>query len=280
MASRNVLYLSLFSGACGGDLAMQHLLGFRCAGYVEIESYCQKIIAQRIKDGCLDEAPIFGDIREFINQGYAQSYQGMVDGITAGFPCQPFSVAGKRAGEKDKRNLWPETIECIRIIRPQFAFLENVPGLLAHPYVRRIFGDLAKRGYNARWCMLGADNVGAPHRRKRLWILAHTNDASRNSEQRSKQEMRAEQFGRSSKIGSTCLAYPQCKRLHERYFSQERQATRRSWKQCRWWEVEPRLGRVAHGVAYRVERLKALGNGQVPAVAATAWRVLAAGGEP
>ena len=170
--------LSLFTGAGGGLLATQHLLGFNTIGYVEIEEYPQAILAQRIADGFLNPAPIFGDIKRFISEGYAESYKGMVDVITAGFPCQPFSVAGQRKAEQDERNQWPNLIECIRIIRPQYAYLENVPGLLATDYIRRIYGDLAEAGYNARWCVLGADDCGAPHRRKRWWILATNTKSS------------------------------------------------------------------------------------------------------
>jgi len=122
--------LSLFTGAGGGLLGTHHLLGWETVGYVEIEDYCQRVIKQRIADGLLPEAPIFSDIRAFISEGYAASYTGMVDVITAGFPCQPFSVAGKQAGENDPRNMWPQTIEAISIIRPKYVFLENVPGLL------------------------------------------------------------------------------------------------------------------------------------------------------
>ena len=162
--------LSLFSGGGGGLLGTK-LLGWRHIGYVEYNEYCQKIIAQRIKDGFLDEAPIFGDVRSFISEGFAASYTGMVDVITAGFPCQPFSVAGKRKGEDDERNMWPATIECIRIIRPKHVLLENVAGLLAHEYARQIFGDLAESGYDVRWRCLSASEVGAPHKRDRVWIV-------------------------------------------------------------------------------------------------------------
>jgi len=166
--------LSLFTGAGGGLLATKYLLNWKTIGYVEIDEYCQAVLAQRIKDGYLDPAPIFGDIRKFISEGYAKTYKGMVDVITAGFPCQPFSVAGQQKGELDERNMWPETFQTICQVRPQFAYLENVPSLLSFDYIRRIYGDLAEAGYNARWCMLGADDVGAPHRRKRWWLLAYT----------------------------------------------------------------------------------------------------------
>ncbi len=166
--------LSLFSGA-GGGLLGTHLLGWEPVGYVENDDYCQRVIAARIADGILRDAPIFGDIRAFISEGYADSYSGLVDVVSAGFPCQPFSVAGQRKGDADDRNLWPETIDVIRRVRPRFASLENVPGLLAHPYARRIYGDLAESGYDCQWRRLSAAETGAPHRRDRWWCIAHTN---------------------------------------------------------------------------------------------------------
>lgn len=166
--------LSLFSGAGGGLLATKHLLGWTTIGYVEIEEYCQKVLMQRIKDGYLDPAPIFGDIKEFISEGYAETYQGVVDVITAGFPCQPFSVAGRQRGESDERNLWPETIAAIRLVRPRYVLLENVPGLLATEYIWTIADDLSSSGYDFRWTIMGADDVGAPHRRKRWWCVAQS----------------------------------------------------------------------------------------------------------
>ena len=165
-------YLSLFSGGMGGDLACQHLLGWECLGYVEKDEWCQRLIAQRIKDGYMSEAPIFTDIRAFNRDGYAESYQGMVDCLNAGFPCQPFSCAGKRRGADDDRNMWPETIRCIRTVRPRFCFLENVPGLISSGYFSTVLGDLAESGFNANWRILSAAEVGAPHKRDRLWIVA------------------------------------------------------------------------------------------------------------
>ena len=161
--------LSLFTGiGCG--LISTKKLGFTSVGYVEIDGYCQKVLLQRIKDGLIDNAPIYGDIREFIDQGYANQYKKMVSLITAGFPCQPFSQAGKKKGEKDQRNKWPETFECIRIIRPKNIFLENVPGLLRYRYFGRIIGEIQSIGYCVQWGVISAWEVGAPHLRKRLWI--------------------------------------------------------------------------------------------------------------
>lgn len=166
--------LSLFSGAGGGLLGTM-LLGFRSIGYVEWDDYCQRVLAIRIKDGILPDAPIFGDIKTFIDDGYAASYTGLVDVLTAGFPCQPFSVAGKQKGANDERNMWPSTATVIGIVKPRFVLLENVPGIRS--YLPVVVRDLRRLGYEVqRPLILGADDVGAPHRRKRVWIMAYTRE--------------------------------------------------------------------------------------------------------
>ena len=130
ISQNETLYeLSLFSGSGGGLLGTK-LLGWKPRGYVEFNEHCQRVISQRIKDGHLENAPIFSDIRTFISEGYAESYSGLVDVITAGFPCQPFSQCGKRKGDQDERNMWPATIECIRRIRPRFCLMENVAAFI------------------------------------------------------------------------------------------------------------------------------------------------------
>jgi len=181
--------LSLFSGAGGGVLGSK-ILGWETIGYVEWEDYCQKIIAQRIKDGIFDNAPIFGDIRTFLSEGYARRYRGLAQIVTGGFPCQPFSVAGKREASNDPRNMWEPTMEVIKAVQPPIVFLENVPGLLSATvdngagrsihYFGTILRDLAESGYDVKWCVLGADDVGAPHHRKRLWILGVHTDSEYN----------------------------------------------------------------------------------------------------
>jgi DNA (cytosine-5)-methyltransferase 1 len=267
-----MLELSLFSGA-GGGLLGSHLLGWRPIGYVEIDDYCQRVLAARIQDGYLPEAPIFGDIRAFLREGYAERYRGVAEVITAGFPCQPFSVAGKQQGADDDRNLWPETRDTLHIVRPRYCLLENVPGLLAgsHGYFGTILGELAELGYDARWGVLGADDAGAPHRRKRLWVVAAhperlqlRNESGRCS--RTDGEGTPE-LGDDGAQGD--VADPRC---------DPDEGTRPNGHDAGcvegWWATEPPLGRVAHGVANRVGQLRALGNGQVPAVVRLAWMLL------
>jgi len=243
-------YLSLFSGAMGGDLGYQHILKWRCTGYVEIEDYCQRVIKQRQLDGLADKAPIFTDIKAFIDSGCCELYKGITDVITAGFPCQPFSVAGKQDGERDSKNRWPETIECIRRIRPRYAFLENVPGLIANGYIRRIFGDLADSGYDCKWKVVPATVVGSPHVRKRIWILAYPKRKGLEGYKSQGNGICIKSRTSSAKFGNRSIP---CGTIYEG------------------------LGeylRVGNELGRGVEQIRAIGNGQVPVVAATAWRLL------
>jgi len=229
--------LSLFSGAGGGLLGTK-LLGFTHIGYVEHDKYCQQVIAQRIKDGFLDEAPIFSDVREFTH--IAKEYRGYADLVTAGFPCQPFSVTGKQQGENDEKNMWPSAISIIRAVRPQRVLLENVPGLLNFKYIQRIFGDLAEIGYDSRWCCLSAAELGAEHVRDRLWVLAYPNGSH------------VETRGVPIRVFQK---YPHT-------------------SDTRWGKDKPRVDRAANGMASQMDRLKAIGNGQVPGVVQAAWKIL------
>lgn len=277
--------LSLFTGAGGGVLGSK-LLGWRTIGYVEYEKYCQEIIKQRITDGILDPAPIFGDIRKFISEGYAESYRGMVDVLSAGFPCQPFSVAGKRVGENDPRNMWPQALKCIRLVRPKFAFLENVPGLLSIGYFGTIIGGLAQAGYNAKWCVLGADDIGANHRRKRLWIFAYPQRLEREAwaEWKWLQSKKQETIGQNPRNICEVLANPNKEGLQGseetgNFFKNREEPNDQfvGGRNSSWWSIEPRVGRVASGVSFRVDRLKALGNAQVPLQMAYAFSILSQG---
>lgn len=252
--------LSLFSGA-GGGLLGSHLLGWKVVGYVEWDDYCQRVIRQRIIDGILSNAPIYGDIRAFIDDGYAKRYRGMVDIVTAGFPCQPFAAGGKQRAGEDPRNMWPETIRAIREVRPEFVLLENTPMLLAgvkgnQPYIARVIEELSGLGYVGRWGVLSAASLGFYHRRDRLWVIAHSCEAGRSRILQSKirQFVAPMDIQRRTKKPAVALDAI-C---------------------CTLEEAENRYRQTAvcgsdDGLANRVDRLGAVGNGQVPSVVKTVW---------
>ena len=173
-------HLSLFSGYEGFGLGLRLAgLPIRTVGYLEIDDYCQRVLQVRMADGVLDHAPIIRDITACDFRPMA----GLVDIITAGFPCQPHSVAGARAGVADPRNLWPDTARCVGEVGPDYVLLENVPGILANGYGGIVIGQLAEMGYRVRWGVVSAAKVGAPHLRKRWWCLAYS-DGSRRPEPR------------------------------------------------------------------------------------------------
>jgi len=266
--------LALFAGAGGGLLATTHLLKWHTICYVEWNKYCVEIIRQRIKDGYLHNAPIWDDAQTFDGTPWA----GCVDIITAGFPCQPFSTAGKQKGASDKRNMWPSTIRIIREVQPTWVLLENVPGLLSamdksstfpHSYFGTVLGDLAQSGYNARWRVLSAAEVGAPHRRDRVFVVAYSScdRMQYGSTQANKGTTRENALPR---MGSGRSNIRRSKYQTRNLAHCPSKAT-----SClRWGQIEPPISRVVDGLAHRVDRLKAVGNGQVPAVVATVWQLL------
>jgi DNA (cytosine-5)-methyltransferase 1 len=299
--------LALFAG-CGGGLLGSRLLGWRTVCGVELEPYRREVLLRRQRDGLLDVFPIWDDVRTFDGR----AWRGAVDIVTAGFPCQPFSIAGKKRGGEDERNGWPDTIRIIREVGPRFALLENVPGLLVHEYFGEVLGGLAEAGFDAEWCVLGADDVGAPHRRKRLWILAYSDACGcaglggggkeRTSERGegvaySEREGLEERGGVGGDAGEECQAAERgCAGVADTEHSgRESQrgghctsdASGVRWGRSGngssdWWWRDPAedpaaesfVGRVADGVANRVDRLGAIGDGQVPAVVRAAWRLL------
>lgn len=312
--------LSLFSGAGGGLLGTK-LLGWKHVGYVEWNEYCQRVIAARIADGYLDSAPIFTDVREFVQSGAAEQYRGIADVVSAGFPCQPFSVAGKQAGADDERNMWPATVEVIRRVQPQSVLLENVPGLVSCGYIGTVLADLANLGYVGRWGVLGASDVGAPHRRKRLWIVANAKCSTSNLQSKFYVQRRWQEQAKQAGMGSygkeladssskhgdgvcnyagirmessevpelgngsreTIMAYPyrpQCQGVRQSIRVQPEHSDA-CGASIGWWDKDPaddiesNVGRMAPRVAHGMDRLKAIGNGQVSAVVAEAWRRLA-----
>jgi len=207
------------------------------------------------------------------------SWRGHVDVLSAGFPCQPFSVAGRRLAGEDERDGWPDTARLIREVRPSIAWLENVPGLLAADggrYFGRILGDLAEAGYDAVWRVLGAADVGAPHRRARLWIyawqpVAYTDSQWKPQLQGHKPQSRGRSSNRTGALSDTNGERLERSRQPERAQSQHPLSSL-----SRGWDVEPDVGRVADGVASRRDRIKALGNGQCPQSMVAAFLTLRA----
>lgn len=164
--------LHLFAGSGGGLLA-DLILGHEPIAAVEWDPYCCAVLRERAEDGWFPGLRVIeGDIREFD----ASEYAGRVGLVHAGFPCQPFSVAGKQLGADDPRDMWPATLSVIRVVRPEWIMLENVPGLVAWndgERVADIIGELASLGYVGSHGVLGADDAGAAHIRKRWWCVAH-----------------------------------------------------------------------------------------------------------
>ncbi len=324
--------LSLFSGYGGFSLGLQ-LAGVRSriVCYVEIDDYCQRVIQARIRDGHLDDAPIWDDVKTFDGRPWA----GLVDIVTAGFPCQPHSVAGQRKGAADDRNLWPDTLRVVSEVRPRYVLLENAGIELRNgpspAYAYSVLADLTSIGYDAEWASAPAAAVGAPHLRWRWWCLAYT-DRPRLKERRPRFDLdrRVQVLGGNGQDWSVADAGGRRRGKAERDV-RERQPhasgcgsladakgeRRQGWCnggegvearpcrlfparpgkrsgngpladttcQCldgsggtrergsepansRWWAAEPSVGRVVDGCPNRVDELRALGNGIVPAVVA------------
>ncbi len=162
--------LSLCSGIGGLELGLALAVENACTVcYVEREAYAAEVLATRIKEGFLDDAPIWTNLETFDGK----PWRGAVDCISAGFPCQPVSVAGKRKAQDDERWIWPDITRIVREVGPGYVFLENVPGLLVRG-LGDVFRDLADSGYDAEWGVFSAAEVGAPHLRKRVFILAYS----------------------------------------------------------------------------------------------------------
>ena len=169
--------LDLFSGIGGFALGLERTGGFRTAAFCELDAYCRAVLRRHWPD-----VPCFEDVREVT--GAAIRSLGRIDMVCGGFPCQPHSVAGKRRGIEDDRWLWPEMLRIIRELRPTWVLVENVPGIRTTA-ADIVLADLEAAGYTCWPLVVGAWAVGAPHRRDRVWFLAHPDgDALRDEQQR------------------------------------------------------------------------------------------------
>ena len=326
--------LALFAGAGGGILG-GHLLGWRTVCAVEWEPYPASVLCARQNDGILPPFPIWDDVCTFDGK----PWRGIVDVVSGGFPCQDISSAGGGAGITGSRSgLWKEMARIIREVRPQYAFIENSP-MLTLRGLDTVLCDLASMGFDANWGVVSAADVGAPHLRERIWILAHAMRGSRSTKPWEQQGQRPEivdrggernvahsivtdaksngrfqgdaNSSRSSQgmeprtkqgFGNGCgfvahsnsdsrstgainaeqvcktdMAYTDSAQCQGNECAEREQPAHTDVSGGGWWSSEPNVGRVANGVASRVDRLKAIGNGQVPAVAAAAFQLLSEG---
>ena len=283
--------LALFAGAGGGILGGV-LLGWRTVCAVEIDTYAASVLVARQNDGHLSPFPVWDDVRTFDGR----PWRGIVDVISGGFPCQDISTAGKGAGiDGERSGLWREFARIVGEVRPRFVFVENSPALVGRG-LGRVLGDLAAMGFDAEWGVISASDAillaGDPclcHERKRLWIVAFDAESDGRFSRRSisrrnrKGVPEGSQRGFADGNNKASDADGNGRRQVEREdkgAEKEKRVKRPDLqrgsrgRQDNWWATEPDVGRVADGVAARVDRIRAIGNGQVPIVAALAWRIL------
>lgn len=268
--------LALFAGAGGGILG-GHLLGWRTVCAVEWEPYPASVLCARQNDGLLPPFPIWDDVQTF--NGFA--WRGLVDVVSGGFPCQDISAAGKGAGiEGNRSGMWSHMARVVGEVRPRYVFVENSPMLVSRG-LERVIGDLTALGYDTKWTVMGAADVGANHQRDRIWIVGKLanakelfgnggNDNARISMERETQSESGNDSGEKN-VSNTDLSQQQGRSISSGIYPEHSYAC-----DSRWWQIEPDVGRMANGLASGVDRLKAIGNGQVPLCAATAWKVLTA----
>ena len=295
-------HLDLFSGIGGFALAAKWA-GLQTIQFVELDPYCQRVLKKNFPD-----VPIHDDITTLDGTQFKDIFL-----ITGGFPCQDISIAGKGAGlDGERSGLWTELHRIIGEVRPRFALIENVPALTFRGGAR-VIGDLAEIGYDCEWQIVGADDVGAPHRRKRIWIVAHSDSDRVFSTAQKHFRNRPEENGKerqaqscNSSQSSTDVAYSKsagCQTWSSNRMGTEHGSRRNErlppgasgtpetladsnstgckeqWRaisnaqeqsaaECRGrWLPEPSMGRVAHGIPHRVDRLRGIGNAIVPQVA-------------
>jgi len=222
LSTTTMKFGSLFSGIGGIDLGLERA-GLECAWQVENDPYCIKVLEKHWPD-----TRRYEDVRTVTNPPAV----GLVAG---GFPCQPHSVAGKRRGAADDRNLWPEYLRVIRETKPRYVIGENVPGIVS-TYIDTVLSDLEGEGYTCWTFNIPACAFDAPHRRERMFIVAHADSEGRQEWERQSAET--------------------VQRIDTNY---RETGTH--------WTTEPDVGRVANGVPKRVDRLRGLGNAVVPQVA-------------
>lgn len=251
-------HLSCFSGIGGIDLAAEWA-GFKTIAQIERDPFCLKILNKHWPN-----IPKFEDILNVTADTIRRESNAQPTVLSGGFPCQPFSTAGKRRGKDDDRYLWPEMLRLVRELRPSWVVGENVVGLLSMG-IDILLSDLESTGYSCRTFVIPAVAAGAPHRRERVFIVAYSGHNTRESKQQSKQE-RSEEFdtggeGRIFSYSNECIG---SSKRNIAGMGGESEQIAEIWRWDRETAPEPCLCRMANGIPRRMDRLNALGNAVVP----------------
>lgn len=264
-------HLSLFSGIGGLDLAAEWA-GFTTVGQCEMADYPTAVLEKHWPD-----VPRWRDIRQLTKESFYERTRGLrtVDVISGGFPCQPFSVAGKQRGKEDERFLWPEMLRVIRELRPHCVVGENVPRIIGIA-ARQVVEDLERAGYHVVMLQFEAAAVGAWHRRARCFFvgLGALSDADSLGQQGDRTDGEPERGARSATEKPEGLRAV-CDTLPGRREGNKRRREPQEFADGRLWAAEPGVGRVVDGLPCRVERIRALGNAVVPQQAYPIFRALA-----
>jgi len=295
---KKLQHLDLFSGIGGFSLGLEEIGLVETVAFCDFDKYCQQILKKH-----WPSVPIFSDIKELTYEKLKANGINNIDIITGGYPCQPFSVAGNKKGEQDPRHLWPEYFRLVQECRPTWVIGENVGGHIKLG-LDTVLKDLESEGYSARTFSISASSIGANHKRERVWIVANSNDRlSKQSNEEVRTGRNTFDNGNSDMANSSSERLERHRREHElREDSEEGEVSRSSedvanserirqqgpgkpigssntetnsngktsWfnhgseREEGWWDVEPNVGRVAHGIPNRVDRLKSLGNSLIP----------------
>ena len=307
-------HLDLFSGIGGFSLGLESAGLVETVAFCDFDQYCQKVLKKNFLG-----VPVYGDVKELNHDKLKADGIDQIDIITGGYPCQPFSVAGRKKGEEDPRHVWPEMFRLIQELRPTWVIGENVGGHIKLG-LDSVLENLESEGYSARTFSISASSIGANHKRERVWIVAHSNEMQRQFLCGQKSEQRQETFEGASERSGTPISMANSERLGrtegtEKSKELEREESSDQLDHCgkgctkcqscqtmansegsegnvndsnggngkapqeelfgehgsasgvsAWWSVEPSVGRVAHGVPDRVDRLKCLGNSVVPQI--------------
>ena len=277
--ARQLKHLDLFSGIGGFSLGLEATGGFKTVAFCEIEEYPRKVLRKHwpnIKQ--------YEDIKKLNYEKLKSDGIDSIDIITGGYPCQPFSNAGKKQGESDPRHLWPEMFRIIKECRPTWVVGENVSGHIKLG-LDAVLSDLEGQGYGTRTFSISASSVGANHKRERIWILAHAGRALRQGSQfgeKNENETEKENANFAQRSGEASGSHVADAIEGDVEAGRERRRAIRARHQEEgfpghaagrgenpwegWWTAEPEVGRMDHGIPRRVDRLKCLGNSLIPMI--------------